>query len=56
MPGRFVIDGDGVVRAVDVDPDYTVRPDLSILSRLSESSRALRPLAFLIIKERGVRP
>lgn len=27
MPGRFVIDQAGVVRAVDVDPDYTQRPE-----------------------------
>ncbi len=27
MPGRIVIDRGGVVRAVDVDPDYTVRPE-----------------------------
>ena len=25
MPGRFVIDQGGIVRAVDVDPDYTRR-------------------------------
>jgi len=27
MPGRFVIDAPGIVRAVDVDPDYRYRPD-----------------------------
>ncbi len=27
IPGRVVVDGKGVVRAVDVDPDYTVRPE-----------------------------
>jgi peroxiredoxin len=27
MPGRFVIDRAGIVRAVDVDPDYTHRPE-----------------------------
>jgi peroxiredoxin len=27
MPARFVIDQRGTVRHVDVDPDYTVRPD-----------------------------
>ncbi len=27
MPARFVIDQGGVVRAVDADPDYTVRPE-----------------------------
>ena len=27
MPGRFVIDRRGIVRAVDVDPDYQNRPE-----------------------------
>ena len=27
MPARFVIDKDGVIRAADVDPDYTKRPE-----------------------------
>jgi len=27
MPGRFVIDARGIVRAVDVDPDYRYRPE-----------------------------
>jgi peroxiredoxin len=27
MPGRFVIDSTGIVRHVDVDPDYTRRPE-----------------------------
>ncbi len=27
MPGRLVIDKAGVVRAADVDPDYTKRPE-----------------------------
>ena len=27
MPARFVIDRGGIVRAADVDPDYTVRPE-----------------------------
>jgi peroxiredoxin len=27
MPGRFVIDRSGVVRAADVDPDYEHRPE-----------------------------
>lgn len=30
MPGRLVVDRAGVVRAVDVDPDYTVRPEPSV--------------------------
>jgi peroxiredoxin len=27
MPARFVIDARGIVRAVDVDPDYRYRPE-----------------------------
>lgn len=27
MPARFVIDRQGTIRAADVDPDYTRRPD-----------------------------
>jgi peroxiredoxin len=27
MPARFVIDASGIVRAVDVDPDYRYRPE-----------------------------
>jgi peroxiredoxin len=27
MPARLVIDRDGVIRAVDADPDYTHRPE-----------------------------
>jgi peroxiredoxin len=27
MPGRIVISADGLVRATDVDPDYTARPE-----------------------------
>ncbi len=27
MPGRFVVDRGGVVRAADVDPDYESRPE-----------------------------
>jgi peroxiredoxin len=27
LPGRFIIDAEGTIRAVDVDPDYTVRPE-----------------------------
>lgn len=27
MPARLVIDKDGVIRAVDADPDYTKRPE-----------------------------
>jgi len=27
MPGRFVIDQQGTIRHMDIDPDYTARPD-----------------------------
>ena len=38
IPARFVIDRDGVIRAVDADPDYTRRPEpaqtVEVLKRL----------------------
>jgi peroxiredoxin len=27
MPARYVIDREGIIRAADVNPDYTVRPE-----------------------------
>jgi len=27
MPARYVVDQDGRIRAADVSPDYTVRPE-----------------------------
>jgi hypothetical protein len=27
MPARYVVDQDGRIRAADVNPDYTVRPE-----------------------------
>ena len=27
VPSRFVIDGDGIVRSVEADPDYRFRPE-----------------------------
>tara|TARA_Y100000588_G_scaffold126057_1_gene138111 strand:- start:1497 stop:1787 length:291 start_codon:yes stop_codon:yes gene_type:complete len=40
MPARIVVDKKGIVRATDIDPDYTVRPEatktLTDLSRLSD--------------------
>lgn len=27
VPARFVVDGGGIVRAVQADPDYTYRPE-----------------------------
>ena len=38
MPARFVVSADGIIRKVDVDPDYTRRPEpedtLQFLKRL----------------------
>lgn len=39
MPGRFVIDRGGVIRAADADPDYTRRPEPA---RTVEILRGLR--------------
>ena len=38
MPGRIVSDATGIVRAADIDPDYTVRPEPE---RTLEQVRAL---------------
>jgi peroxiredoxin len=38
MPARYVIDSKGIIRAADVNADYTVRPDPS------ESLKVLRTL------------
>ena len=41
MPARLVIDGQGIIRAVDADPDYTRRPEpartVEILKELSRT-------------------
>lgn len=38
MPGRFVIDRQGIIRSAEFDPDYTTRPEpaetLDVLRRL----------------------
>jgi peroxiredoxin len=34
MPARYIIDSNGVIRAVDVDADYTIRPEPSETLRL----------------------
>ncbi len=40
IPARFVIDREGIIRAVDADPDYTRRPEptqtVEILKRLRD--------------------
>jgi peroxiredoxin len=38
MPARYVIDRDGIIRAADVNADYTIRPERS------ETVRQLRTL------------
>ena len=40
MPARFVIDSSGTVRAVDVDPDYTVRTEPAETVRVLEGLRS----------------
>lgn len=40
MPARFVIDSKGTVRAADVDPDYTVRPEPAETVRVLEALRS----------------
>lgn len=37
MPARFVIDSSGTVRAADVDPDYTTRPEPAETLRVLEA-------------------
>ncbi len=41
VPARFVIDREGIIRAVDADPDYTRRPEpaqtVEVLRRLPRS-------------------
>ena len=41
LPARFVIDSGGTIRAVGVDPDYSVRPEpadtLAVLKALAAS-------------------
>ena len=42
VPARFVIDREGIVRAVDADPDYTRRPEpaatVEVLRRLPSAA------------------
>jgi len=44
MPARYVIDREGIIRAADVNADYTVRPDSA------ETIRQLRTLAKTVQK------
>src|SRR5499433_1519083 len=39
MPARYVIDKEGIIRAAEVNPDYTIRPEPS------ETVRLLRKLS-----------
>ena len=40
VPARFVIDGQGIVRAVDADPDYTRRSEPARTVEILEGLRA----------------
>ena len=40
MPARYVIDKEGIIRAADVNADYTIRPEPS------ETLRQLRAISF----------
>ena len=40
MPARYVIDKDGIIRADDVNADYTVRPEPSETVRLLRATAA----------------
>ena len=37
MPARYVIDKEGIIRAADVNADYTIRPEPSETVRLLET-------------------
>lgn len=47
IPARFVIDRDGIVRAVDADPDYTRRSEpartVEVLRALPRTTSARKP-------------
>ena len=38
MPGRVIVGSDGIVRAVEVDPDYTVRPEPSAMLEVLDAT------------------
>jgi peroxiredoxin len=40
VPARFVIDRQGIVRAVDADPDYTRRPEPAQTVKILEGLRS----------------
>jgi peroxiredoxin len=40
MPARFVIDSSGTIRAADVDPDYTMRPEPAETVRVLEAIKS----------------
>ncbi len=39
MPGRVIAGSDGIVRAVEVDPDYTVRPEPAAMLEVLDAAR-----------------
>ena len=40
MPARYVIDKEGIIRAADVDADYTIRPEPSETVKVLQALRA----------------
>ena len=45
IPARFVIDGQGIIRAVDADPDYTRRSEPTRTVEILEGLRRPTPSA-----------
>jgi len=43
VPARFVIDGQGIIRAVDADPDYTRRSEPARTVEILEGLRLTSP-------------
>jgi len=49
MPARYVIDQEGIIRAADVNADYTIRPDPSETVRLLKTLSVCDPEPRLAI-------
>jgi peroxiredoxin len=49
MPARYVIDKEGIIRAADVNTDYTIRPDPSETVRLLRTLSVSDPESKLTI-------
>jgi hypothetical protein len=52
MPGRFLIDSDGVIAYAEVNADYTLRPDpkelLPVITRTQTTAYALRDSTYSV--------